>query len=140
MNTQDIEPNDITLIAALRSLANDIQSADGVANVVIAEAAARLRELTLDPHEPLNATDDRFWRLVSKLRALTDQALNWFRFCLRLHAEGREINLAVTHFAECENVGLMCLATYDGVERLEINADAVTLWCRCPHLFPGDNK
>ena len=34
-----------TLIAALRILARDIQSEDGVANAAIEEAAARLKEL-----------------------------------------------------------------------------------------------
>lgn len=37
-----------TLIAALRVLANDIQSQDGVANAAIAEAADRLEELELN--------------------------------------------------------------------------------------------
>lgn len=34
-----------TLIAALRVLANDIQSQDGIANAAIAEAADRMEEL-----------------------------------------------------------------------------------------------
>jgi hypothetical protein len=33
-----------TLVAAMRALANDIQSEDGVANAAIAEAAQRLAE------------------------------------------------------------------------------------------------
>ena len=33
-----------TLVAAMRALANDIQSEDGVANAAIAEAAQRLEE------------------------------------------------------------------------------------------------
>jgi hypothetical protein len=33
-----------TLVAAMRALANDIESEDGVANAVIAEAAQRLEE------------------------------------------------------------------------------------------------
>lgn len=37
-----------TLIAALRVLANDIESQDGVANAAIAEAADRLEELELN--------------------------------------------------------------------------------------------
>ena len=37
---------DETLIAALRILAGEIQSYDGVANAVIADAANRLAELT----------------------------------------------------------------------------------------------
>lgn len=37
-----------TLIAALRVLARDIQSDDGVANAAIAEAADRLEELAND--------------------------------------------------------------------------------------------
>jgi hypothetical protein len=49
-----------TLVAAMRALANDIQSEDGVANAAIAEAAQRLEEqqdrikrleaVTNDPH------------------------------------------------------------------------------------------
>lgn len=38
--------DDKTLIAALRILARDIESADGVANAAISEAADRLEELT----------------------------------------------------------------------------------------------
>jgi hypothetical protein len=38
--------DDQTLIAALRILARDIISSDGVANATIAEAAERLEELT----------------------------------------------------------------------------------------------
>ena len=37
-----------TLIAALRVLANDIQSQDGVANAAVSEAADRLEELKLN--------------------------------------------------------------------------------------------
>lgn len=37
-----------TLIAALRVLANDIQSQDGVANAAVSEAADRLEELELN--------------------------------------------------------------------------------------------
>lgn len=40
-----MKTNDQTLIEALRILANDIQSDDGVANACIAEGANRLREL-----------------------------------------------------------------------------------------------
>jgi hypothetical protein len=46
-----VKTNTETLIKALRILANDIQSDDGVANATIAEAADRLYELrrqTLD--------------------------------------------------------------------------------------------
>lgn len=38
--------DDKTLIAAMRILARDIESGDGVANAAIAEAATRLEELT----------------------------------------------------------------------------------------------
>ena len=41
-----------TLIKALRILAVDIQSADGVANAAIAEAADRLEELSQDEIKP----------------------------------------------------------------------------------------
>ena len=39
-----------TIIEALRILARDIQSEDGVANAAIAEAADRLEELARDKH------------------------------------------------------------------------------------------
>lgn len=45
--------DDKTLIAALRILANDIQSQDGVANAAIWEAAQRLEELTCPPDDEL---------------------------------------------------------------------------------------
>lgn len=35
-----------TLIAALRILADEVESSDGVANMVLAEAANRLEEMT----------------------------------------------------------------------------------------------
>jgi hypothetical protein len=41
-----MKTDDQTLIAALRILARDIISSDGVANATIAEAAERLEELT----------------------------------------------------------------------------------------------
>lgn len=40
-----MKSSDETLIAALRILAAEIQSGDGVANAVIAEAAERIEEL-----------------------------------------------------------------------------------------------
>ena len=42
-----IRSSDATLVAALRILANDIRSNDGVANACIAEAANRIEELAL---------------------------------------------------------------------------------------------
>lgn len=56
--------NDETLIAAMRALARDIRSPDGVANAAIEEAAQRLDELvtaivwTLDDNEHLADGDD----------------------------------------------------------------------------------
>jgi len=49
-----------TLISAMRSLAQDIQSEDGVANLAIAEAADRLEEL----EEQLQKAQDYAERLV----------------------------------------------------------------------------
>ena len=45
----DMKTDDKTLIAALRILAAEIQSGDGVANACIAEAADRLEEPTKEP-------------------------------------------------------------------------------------------
>lgn len=46
-NTQPVGVStDETLVAALRMLATDIQSGDGVANAAIAEAADRLEQLS----------------------------------------------------------------------------------------------
>jgi len=46
MDGQDMRKSDTkTIIAAMRILARDIQSGDGVANSAIAEAADRLEEL-----------------------------------------------------------------------------------------------
>lgn len=46
-NPVDMKPtNDQTLVAALRILAEDIQSDDGIANAAIFEAALRLEELS----------------------------------------------------------------------------------------------
>lgn len=42
--TEATKTPDATLISALEALARDIQSDDGIANAVIAEAAQRLRE------------------------------------------------------------------------------------------------
>lgn len=47
--------SDETLIAALEILSNDIQSDDGVANAVVAEAALRIRELTGKIDDQLDA-------------------------------------------------------------------------------------
>jgi hypothetical protein len=47
--------SDETLIAALEILSNDIQSDDGVANAVVAEAALRIRELTDKIDDQLDA-------------------------------------------------------------------------------------
>lgn len=40
--------SDATLVAALKILARDIESGDGVANACIAEAADRLEELSME--------------------------------------------------------------------------------------------
>lgn len=40
-----MKTHDNTLIAALHILSHDIQSADGVANACVAEAASRMQEL-----------------------------------------------------------------------------------------------
>lgn len=45
MESNRIKINDQILIKALRILSQDIQSDDGIANVVIAEAANRIEEL-----------------------------------------------------------------------------------------------
>ena len=47
--------SDETLIAALEILSNDIQSEDGVANTVVAEAALRIRELSDKIDDQLDA-------------------------------------------------------------------------------------
>lgn len=44
-----MKTDNATLIAALRILANDIQSEDGIANACIAEAADRIEELIAKP-------------------------------------------------------------------------------------------
>lgn len=44
-----MKTDNATLIAALRILANDIQSEDGIANACIAEAADRIEELIAEP-------------------------------------------------------------------------------------------
>lgn len=48
-----MKTNTETLIKALRILANDIESEDGVANAAIAEAAQRLEELNEMNNPPL---------------------------------------------------------------------------------------
>ena len=50
-----------TLVAAMRALANDIQSEDGVANAAIAEAAQRLEE-----------QQDRIKRLEESLESIRE--------------------------------------------------------------------
>ena len=50
-----------TLIGAMKILAEDIESADGVANAVIAEAAERLAELLDQKNKAVN---DYLWVLV----------------------------------------------------------------------------
>lgn len=49
-----MKSQDSTLINALRILARDIESEDGVANIMLQEAAERFAELVLQNHE-LNA-------------------------------------------------------------------------------------
>ena len=53
-----MKTNTETLIKALRILANDIDSEDGVANAVIAEAAQRLEELHEVNKKLLDALND----------------------------------------------------------------------------------
>ena len=51
-----MKTSDETLISAMRILARDIQSEDGIANAAILEAADRLEELT-KPAERLSVSD-----------------------------------------------------------------------------------
>lgn len=50
-----------TIIKALRILARDIQSGDGVANAAIAEAADRLEEVTAELKRYRDAVDAQPW-------------------------------------------------------------------------------
>ncbi len=61
---------DEVLISALRTLANDIQSVDGVANAVILEAAGRLDELVETINNVIDDNLDLCDGEVCKLRQL----------------------------------------------------------------------
>lgn len=58
-----MKTDDKTLISALRILATDIQSDDGVANACIEEAANRIEEMVKDMVEALDLAvcDDSKW-------------------------------------------------------------------------------
>jgi cell division protein FtsX len=57
-----------TLIKALKILARDIQSEDGVANAAIAEAAQRLKEFNNDWHQP-ELCNEKYNELVIECNA-----------------------------------------------------------------------
>jgi hypothetical protein len=72
-----------TLIAALRILANDIQSEDGVANAAIAEAADRLQELNETLQELCDfAEPTKHWRY-------SDRSVKAFKKAANLLMEGQ---------------------------------------------------
>lgn len=62
-----------TLIAALRVLARDIESTDGVANAAIAEAAARLQDVALLLREAAGPMSHGHWS--TDFRARVERAL-----------------------------------------------------------------
>jgi len=67
-----------TLIEALRILARDIESDDGVANAVIAEAADRLMALLVEVNHPAPLRDDcPVCRLVARYRYLMFPKDRW---------------------------------------------------------------
>lgn len=79
-----------TIIAALRGLADDIQSGDGVANAVVAEAADRLAELhavalALIGAEMIDGRGSRSWGLgrLHEAHALARAALTTNRSAAR---------------------------------------------------------
>lgn len=62
-----------TLIAAMRILANDIQSEDGVANAAISEAADRIEQLA----EAVKVLHDLLHRSQAVFVPSTDRACKW---------------------------------------------------------------
>ena len=71
-----MKSSDSTLINALRILARDVESEDGVANAILQEAAKRFAELVLQNHE-LNARAVKF--IGQRERAMI--AAQWLRSC-----------------------------------------------------------
>lgn len=70
-----MKTNTETLIKALRTLANDIESEDGVANAAIAEGAQRLEELHEMNRKLLDALNDITEPLAYMKRTADEEGL-----------------------------------------------------------------
>jgi hypothetical protein len=83
-----------TLVAAMRALANDIQSEDGVANAAIAEAAQRLEEQQ---------------ELIVRLQAVTNDPhalwANWLRGSVALPVGIGDVRQYQDHIKRLEEAG-----------------------------------
>lgn len=68
-----------TIIGALRVLANDIQSEDGIANLTIAEAADRMEELCSELlyQKGLAETYEKAARICGKIYIARNITLDW---------------------------------------------------------------
>jgi hypothetical protein len=85
-----------TLIAAMRVLARDIQSGDGVANAAIAEAADRLEELQADHLRDATKMAGLQARIAELERKAAD-GTDWKAIAMAL---GQRVNWAISHISE----------------------------------------
>ena len=68
-----------TIIGALRVLAKDIQSGDGIANLAVAEAAERMEELCSELlfQKQLTETYDKAARICARIYIARNITLDW---------------------------------------------------------------
>ena len=85
-----------TLVAAMRILARDIQSGDGVANAAIVEAADRLEELHAGHLRDATKMAEQQAR-IAEFEAQAADGTDWKAIAIAL---GQRVNWAISHISE----------------------------------------